>query len=94
MSSNARPSVRARMLSSLALLLAACSSGSPPYSPPPVVVKPAAIPALPVQARQPKTPPMCSQTCSEGVSQLLDSWLPTQTKPEAQGNPASDPMTP
>ena len=59
-------------------LLTACSvvpKSSPPNVPIPPVIQPAQIPALPPEAQQPKTPELCSPTCSEGLRKLLENLL-------------------
>ncbi len=70
---------RALMPALLAMLLTGCGSVSSSYLPPP---DPPQIPALPDQARvsQVVTPSMCSSTCSAGLTELRESWLPTPTR--------------
>jgi hypothetical protein len=70
------------MLLPLALLLTACSS--PPTTLPvdSQPVKPAAIPALPPQARQLPAPPLCLPTCSNALTSERATWLQLLTKPE------------
>jgi hypothetical protein len=61
-----------------ALLLTACSAvlkPSPPNAPTPSVTPPR-IPDLPPEARQPKTPALCSPSCSDGLRKRLESLLP------------------
>ena len=61
------------------MLLTACSVALKPSQPsastPPVIPPPQA-PALPLEARQPATPVLCSANCSEGLRRLLESLLP------------------
>ena len=73
------------------LLLAACASASRPL--PPLAVPPPAIPPLPLQARQPPPPPICSPTCSAGLTTLRASLLLPPTTPALPGWPASAAMT-
>ena len=66
------------LLSVPVMLLTACSvvpKPLPPNVPIPPVIQPAQIPALPPEARQPKTPELCSPTCSEGLRKLLENLL-------------------
>jgi hypothetical protein len=59
----------------LAVLLTACSA-VPKSSLPSAPIPPATVPPLPSEARQPKTPELCSPTCSEGLRKRLESLLP------------------
>ena len=61
---------------------------APPVLTPPAVLPPA-IPALPVQARQPKPPPICLPTCSAGLTRLRMELLDSLTSPPPQAKPAS-----
>jgi hypothetical protein len=67
-----------RMLPVLAALLTSCASAPMPWAPSasPSAMKPAEIPPLPSQARQPVTRELCSPTCSDGLRRRLESWLP------------------
>ena len=80
-----------RMLTVLVLLSAGCSSVSPPSSPP--FVEPPRIPALPLQGRQPPTPPFCLPTCSAALEKELGSWESSLTLPMPAARPASDTPT-
>ena len=84
----ARRSLYATLLL-LPLLLTGCASVSQP-SPP---VRPALIPPLPAEARQPVPPPICSPTCSAGLTTLRDKLLHLLTPPTAPAQPASGPTT-
>jgi hypothetical protein len=59
----------------LAVLLTACSA-APKSSLPSAPIPSATVPPLPLEARQPKTPELCSPTCSEGLRKRLESLLP------------------
>jgi hypothetical protein len=48
----------------------------PKSSLPSVPIPSATVPPLPSEARQPKTPELCSPTCSEGLRKRLESLLP------------------
>jgi hypothetical protein len=66
----------------LALLLTACAGRQtllPLDSQP---VKPAAIPALPLQGRQLPVTPLCSPTCSSALTSERVIWQQLLTKPE------------
>lgn len=78
--------LRAATPALLALLLTACATNSPVIAPPP---EPPAIPALPLQARQPPTPSICSPTCSAGLTRERQSWRNSLTRPTPQDSPAS-----
>lgn len=81
---------RARVL--MPMLLLTLASGCAHNSAPPLpaaVVAPAAIPALPVQARQPTPPAICLPTCSAGLMRLRMELLDMLMKPEQQVKPAS-----
>ena len=58
-----------------AVLLTACSA-VPKSLPPSAPIPSATVPPLPLEARQPKTPELCSPTCSEGLRKRLESLLP------------------
>ena len=58
----------------LALLLMLISGCSTPRQGPPVVIPAPQTPPLPQQARQPALPAWCSPTCSDGLTQLRESW--------------------
>lgn len=73
-------------LCALVLLNSGCSSVSPPSYPP--SVEPPQIPALPAQARQPKTPGYCLPTCSAALEIELDSWGNLLTMPTPGAKPA------
>ena len=88
---NLKRAASAQIVPLLMLLLAGCASVSQPLSPPPV--SPPAIPALPLAARQPKTPPECLPTCSDGARQEFESWLASPTSAAAPANSASAPTT-
>lgn len=70
---NNRSTRRVLMLLMLVPLLASCARSLPVYVPP------AAIPALPAEARQPSTPSVCLSTCSRGWNQLVGKSLNTLT---------------
>lgn len=82
------PPWRATLLP-LVIWLAGCSA-QPPRLPP--AVQPA-VPPLPAVARQPKPPPVCSPTCSEGLRIELQSWPIWQTEPAQPARPAKRPTT-
>ncbi len=84
-----KPTVIARALTLLALpmLVSACAGVSQPS--PPVVVPPPAIPPLPAAARQPTPPPICSPTCSAGLTKLRKELLDMLTKHTSPAEPAS-----
>ena len=63
----------ALLLAVLLLPLMGCANAPPLSSP--LVIAPPAIPALPLQARQPQPPAICLPTCSDGLRMLLDSLL-------------------
>ena len=77
---------RMLMLLLLALLLPACASNLPTTA-----SVPAAIPPLPGEARQPKTPSFCYPTCSQGLTRERESWQSSLTAPTSQGAPAKLP---
>ena len=77
---------RMLMLLLLALLLPACASNSPT-----TVSVPAAVPPLPGEARQPKTPSFCYPTCSAGLTSERASWQSSLTAPTSQDAPAKLP---
>ena len=77
---------RMLMLLLLALLLTACASSLPTTAP-----EPAAIPPLPGEARQPKTPSFCYPTCSQGLTRERGSWQSSLTDPTSQVEPAKLP---
>ena len=74
------------MLLLLALLLPACASNLPTTA-----SVPAAIPPLPGEARQPKTPYFCYPTCSQGLTRERESWQSLLTAPTSQDAPAKLP---
>ena len=74
------------MLLLLALLLPACASNLPTSA-----SVPAAIPPLPGEARQPKTPSFCFPTCSQGLTRERESWQSLLTERTLQGAPAKLP---
>ena len=77
---------RMLMLPLLATLLPACASNLPTTA-----SVPAAIPPLPVEARQPKTPSFCYPTCSVGLTRERESWQSSLTAPTSQDMPAKLP---
>ena len=77
---------RMLMLILLALLLPACASSLPTTA-----SVPAAIPPLPGEARQPKTPSFCYPTCSQGLTRERESWQSSLTAPTSQDVPAKLP---
>lgn len=80
-----RPKRTALLLTALAALVMGCSSVSPLSRPPPEPE----IPPLPEAARQPSRPPICSPTCSDGLTRERESWQPSLTKPAPPEKPAS-----
>lgn len=80
--------LRAPMLLALVMLASGCASNSPPP-----VLQPAAIPPLPQAARQPKPPPICSQTCNAGLTKLRMKLLDMLTPPAMPASPANAPPT-
>ena len=77
---------RMLMLLLLALLLPACASSLPTTA-----SVPAAVPPLPGEARQPKTPSFCFPTCSQWLTRERESWQSSLTAPTSQGAPAKLP---
>ena len=77
---------RMLMLLLLALLLPACASSLPTTA-----SVPAAIPPLPGEARQPKTPSFCFPTCSQGLTRERERWQSSLTAPISQDVPAKLP---
>ena len=77
---------RMLMLLLLALLLPACASNLPTTA-----SVPAAIPPLPGEARQPKTPSFCYPNCSQGLTRERESWRSSLTAPTSQDVPAKLP---
>ncbi len=75
-------------LALLALLVSGCAHNS---SPP--VLRPAEVPPLPPQARQPAKPPICSTTCSDGLTKLRTKSLDSLTSPTPPAQPANAPTT-
>ena len=73
------------MLPLLVLLLAACGTPQTNSQPDWQQVKPAAIPALPEQARQLPLQPECSPTCSAALTTEQQSWQKLLTKPGPGG---------
>lgn len=78
-----RSTRRGGMLLLLGLLLSGCGTVSKPLPPP--VVRPAAIPPLPIQAKQPAPPEICLPTCSAGLTRLRERL---QRLPMPHGQPA------
>jgi hypothetical protein len=74
---NAR-SIKQLMLPLLVLLLPACAGRPTPLPLDSQPVKPAAIPALPPQARQQPAPLFCSPTCSSALTSERATWLTEQ----------------
>lgn len=74
------------MLLLLALLLPACASNFPTTA-----SVPAAVPPLPGEARQPKTPSICFPTCSQGLTRERGIWQSSLTAPMSQDAPAKLP---
>lgn len=72
-----------------ALALASCSA-TPPILPPPLVIE-REIPPLPKAAKQPAPPPVCVQSCSDGLTMLRLQLLPS---PMRLGEPASSASAP
>ena len=79
------------MLPLLLMLVSGCAQLSPP---PAAVVPPPRVPPLPAEARQPAPPPICSPTCSAGLTRLRTELLGTLTHPASPGAPASAPTKP
>ena len=77
---------RMLMLLLLALLLPACASSLPTTA-----SVPAAVPPLPGEARQPKTPSICSPSCSHGLTIERENWQNLLTEHTLQGAPAKLP---
>ena len=75
----------------LPMLVSACAGVSQPS--PPVVVPPPAIPPLPAVARQPTPPPICSPTCSAGLTRLRTELLNMLTQPALPAEGVSERMT-
>lgn len=67
--------------------LLGCASGSPKLPPQPV--PPPRIDPLPTQARQPQRPPICTPTCSDGLTRLYEQLLDSLTTPPLPAPPAS-----
>ena len=65
---------RLAMLMPLALLLTACAGRQTPLPLDSQLVKPAAIPALPQQARQLPVPSWCLPTCSSALMKDRAIW--------------------
>lgn len=82
---------RSLMLLLLPMLVSACAGVSQPS--PPVVAPPPAIPPLPAVARQPTPPPICSPTCSAGLTKLRTELLNMLTQPVSPAGGASGPTT-
>ena len=64
-----QPIKRLLMLLPLMLLLTGCSTNLNGSN-----VAPPAVPALPLEARQPRTPPQCSPTCSAKWKAQAEQW--------------------
>lgn len=75
----------------LPMLVSACAGVSQPS--PPVVVPPPAIPPLPAVARQPTPPPICSPTCSAGLTKLRTELLNMLTQPALPAEGVNERMT-
>lgn len=76
------------------LLLTACASNSPlsPVPQAPVLVsRQVTPPALPASAQQPTSPPECSPTCLQALTQERERWLGLLTLPTPPALPASGP---
>lgn len=82
---NVKSTVLRLMLPLLVLLLAACATQPTNSQPDWQQVKPAAIPALPEQARQLPLPPNCLPTCSAALTTEQQSWQRLLTNPEPGG---------
>ena len=65
------------MLLPLMTLLAGCAHELPSYH-----ADPPAVPVLPVEARQPTPPDLCSPTCLQGLTGERENWLKRMTAPE------------
>lgn len=76
------------------LLPALFGCATAPSSSPPRVAPESPIPPLPLQARQPTRPEICSPTCSAGLMRLREELGHLQTKPLQPAEPAKAPMTP
>lgn len=89
-----KPKWPALLLGMLTLLLQGCAHDSPSIQPPSVA--PPRIPVLPSEARVSKvqTPSMCSPLCSQGLTTLRESWLPTAIDSESPASPAKPPTSP
>lgn len=87
------PKLRALLLLTLSVLLTGCVGASLPLQP--QSVAPPRIPSLPNEARVSKvlTPSMCSLGCSQGLTTLRESWLPTLTDSASPGLPAKPTQT-
>ena len=83
--------LRAAILSALVLSVTGCAQTSTVTAPPP---EPPRIPALPLQARQPAMPSICSPTCSAGLTTQRESWRASLTWPTPPAAPASAPTMP
>lgn len=81
----------ALMVLCFVLLNSGCATKSLP-SPSPVVAPPQ-LPPLPVTAKQPKPPEICSPTCASGLMQLRRTLLDLLTQPLPPAPPASAPTT-
>jgi hypothetical protein len=82
---NVKSTARLLMLLPLVLLLAACATPQTSSQPDWQQVKPAAIPALPEQARQLPPPPSCSPTCLSALTKERESWRRLLTSPAPGG---------
>lgn len=84
------------MLPALVMLLTGCAANSGGSSLPPGVQQ-AQIPPLPLAARQPaldQMPSICSQGCSQGLTQLRESWRARLIEAAPPASSAPRPMTP
>ncbi|EJO30529.1 hypothetical protein QWC_17117 [Achromobacter marplatensis] len=74
-----RPLLRLGMLLALVMSAAGCSSAPTRWLTPQQV----AIPPLPTEARQERTPSICSPTCSAALATKLQSLRELRTVPES-----------
>ncbi len=88
---NTRSTRRALTLAMLLPLLTACAGQQANLSSGSLTVKPAAVPALPPQARQQPVPPECSPTCSSALTKERGAWQQLLTNSELGALPASAP---
>lgn len=76
----------------LTVLLPAC--GTQPQQLQSEPVKPAAVPPLASEGRQPKTPPECLPTCLQALTPERESWQKLLMNAGLPVQPASAPTTP